>query len=187
MKNLPEQPLIPVLTTMKQVELFLETPLSLCLLQDMHFSLLKEVVRILHENQRFGLVHIELIHGISNDEFGAQILTQQLRVDGIISSKPKIIETAKKNHAFAIQRVFLIDSKSLTRGLASVNETIPDAMEVMPALTYPLFEMIREKTDVELWAGGLVKNENIAQTILESGAKRITVSDLALCVKMRQS
>jgi len=73
----------------------------------------------------------------------------------------------------------------LTRGLASVNETNPDAMEVMPALTYPLFAMIREKTSVELWAGGLVKNENIAKTILESGAKRITVSDLALCVKMK--
>ncbi len=185
MRTMPDQNLIPVLTTMKQVERFLDSSLDICLIQDVHFSLLKEIMRILHEHSKIGLVHIELIHGISNDEYGAQILTQQLRVDGIISSKPKIIETAKKNNALAVQRVFLIDSKSLTRSMASVNESLPDAVEVMPALTFPMFPYIRQQTQVELWAGGLVKNEETARAVLKAGAKRITVSDLELCIKLR--
>jgi glycerol uptake operon antiterminator len=187
MINLPEQALIPVLTTMKQIEKFLDTSLKVCILQDFHFGLLKDAVRILHEQDRIGLVHIEMIQGIANDEFGTQILTQQLKVDGIISSKPKIIEMAKKTHAIAIQRVFLIDSKSLERGLASVTESKPDVMEVMPALTFQMFALIKERIDIELWAGGLIRDEETVRIILASGAKRMTVSNLDLCVKMNKS
>lgn len=186
MIDLPEQALIPVLTTIKQLERFLATELKLCILQDFHFGLLKDAVRILHENGRFGLVHIELVQGISNDEFGTQILTQQLKVDGIISSKPKIIEMAKKTHAIAIQRVFLIDSKSLERGVASVSESKPDAMEVMPALAFPMFANIKQRIDMELWAGGLIRDETTARVVLASGATRMTVSDLDLCVRMNK-
>ncbi len=186
MIELPQQALIPVLTTMKQLERFLDTTLKVCILQDFHFTLLRDVVKILHDNDRFGLVHIEMIQGISNDEFGTQILTQQLKVDGIISSKPKIIEMAKKTHALAIQRVFLIDSKSLERGVASVAESKPNAMEVMPALTFQMFGDIKERIDMELWAGGLIRNEEMVRTVLANGAKRMTVGNLDLCVKMNQ-
>lgn len=186
MIDLPEQQLIPVLTTMKQLEKFLATSLKVCILQDFHFTLLRDVVKILHDNGRIGLVHIEMIQGISNDEFGTQILTQQLKVDGIISSKPKIIEMAKKTHCFSIQRVFLIDSKSLERGIASVSESKPDAMEVMPALTFQLFPGIKERIDMELWAGGLIRDEETVRIILANGAKRMTISNLDLCVKMNK-
>lgn len=184
MINLPEQALIPVLTTMKQLEKFLATSLKVCILQDFHFNLLKDVIKILHDNERIGLVHIEMIQGISNDEYGTQILTQQLKVDGIISSKPKIIEMAKKTHALSVQRVFLIDSKSLERGVASVGDSKPDAMEVMPALTFQMFKNIKERIDMELWAGGLIRDEETVRIVLANGAKRMTVGNLDLCVKM---
>jgi glycerol uptake operon antiterminator len=68
-----------------------------------------------------------------------------------------------------------------------VTESKPDVMEVMPALTFQMFALIKERIDIELWAGGLIRDEETVRIILASGAKRMTVSNLDLCVKMNKS
>jgi glycerol-3-phosphate responsive antiterminator len=59
-------------------------------------------------------------------------------------------------------------------------------MEVMPALTFALFPGIKDRIDMELWAGGLIRDEETVRIILANGAKRMTVGNLELCVKMNR-
>ncbi len=183
MNELPKQAMIPVITKMKELEQFLLTDLKITILQDIHISLLKDMIDMLHEYNKIGLVHIEMIKGVSNDEFGTQYLCQHMKVDGIISSKSKIIEMAKKNHVRAIQRVFLIDSKSLERGVEMIEQSQPDIVEIMPAIAFSIFAYIKKLIQIPIWAGGLVKTAEQADQILAAGASAITISNLALCVE----
>ncbi len=123
---LQQQTCIPVISSMKKLEQFLLTDLELCILQDVHISLLGSMIHSLHENRRKVLIHIDMINGISGDEYGTEFIIQKLKADGIISVKSRVIEATKKNHRLAILRIFLIDSKSLERGLDMIDKAKPD-------------------------------------------------------------
>jgi len=138
---------------------------------------------LLNEKGRKGLVHIDMINGIASDEFGAEYLCQKLRSDGIISSKTRIVETTKKNNKIAIQRMFLIDSKSIERGIETLQKSQPDIVEVMPAIAYNIIPFIKQHVDIPIIGGGLIKTENDIKQSLDVGCFALTVSDLELCVR----
>lgn len=175
-----KQTVIPVISSMKGLEAFLLTPLKVCILQDLHINHVKDMIKIAHENNREVIVHIELIQGVSNDEFGAQYLCQQFKIDGLISSKPKIIEVAMKSKVLAILRIFMMDSKSLKRSLQIIDTLNPDVVEFLPALTYEIFPELLKNLHTEVWAGGLIKNATQIKAVLATGIKRVTVSNLDL-------
>jgi len=177
------QTVIPVITSMKGLETFLLTPLKVFILQDVHINHLKGMIEMAHDYDRQVIVHIELIQGLANDEYGAQFLIQQLHVDGVISSKPKVIEMTQKNHCLGILRVFIMDSKSVKRSLQIIESTKPDVVEFLPSLIYEIFPGFIKDIQAEVWAGGLVQNEAQIKAILNTGVKRITLSQLELAVR----
>lgn len=183
---LKKQICVPVVPSMKRLEKFIETDLVVCILQDIHISLLEHMIKTLHDNNKLALVHIDMVHGISSDEHGAEFLCQRLRADGVISSKTRIIETTKKNKKIAIQRMFLIDSKSIERGIETVQKSQPDIVEVMPAIAYKIIPYIKSKISMPLIGGGLLKSKEDILQGLEAGCMAFTVSDLCLCESMHE-
>lgn len=178
---------IPVVPTMKKLEQFLLTDLSTCVLQDIHISLLADIIATLHKHERKALVHIDMINGVSSDEYGTEFLCQKLRADGIISSKSKIIEVTKRNKKFAIQRMFLIDSKSVARGVEMLIRSKPDMVEVMPAIAYRIIPYLHERLDIPIIGGGLLKTKEDIENGLKAGCVAFTVSDLSLCKEIHNS
>lgn len=183
---LKKQICVPVVPSMKRLEKFIETDLVVCILQDIHISLLEHMIKTLHDNNKLALVHIDMVHGISSDEHGVEFLCQRLRADGVISSKTRIIETTKKNKKIAIQRMFLIDSKSIERGIETVQKSQPDIVEVMPAIAYKIIPYIKSKISMPLIGGGLLKSKEDILQGLEAGCMAFTVSDLCLCESMHE-
>lgn len=183
---LKNQICVPVVPSMKRLEKFIETDLVVCILQDIHISLLEHMIKTLHDNNKLALVHIDMVHGISNDEHGAEFLCQRLRADGVISSKTRIIETTKKNKKIAIQRMFLIDSKSIERGIETLQKSQPDIVEIMPAIAYKIIPYIKSKISMPLIGGGLLKSKEDILQGLEAGCMAFTVSDLCLCESMHE-
>lgn len=182
---LPKQPVIPVITSMTGLKRFLETDLPCLIVQDFHLNLLSEVIETAHAYQRSVIVHIELIQGLASDEYGCQHAIQQLHADAIISSKPKVIEMAKKNKTPAILRLFVLDSKSLKRGTELTQSIVPDAVEFMPSLVYPLIVPMIKSAPCEVWAGGLIRDLDTIHNLNRLGITRVTVSDLSLAVDYR--
>lgn len=181
-KELIEQQIcVPVIPNMKQLEKFIESDLLICLFQDIHISLLEHMIRKTHESNKLALVHIDMIHGISVDEYGTEFLCQKLRADGIISTKTKIIETTKKNKKIAVLRVFLIDSKSIERGIETILKSQPDVVEVMPAIAYKIIPYIKSKISTPIIGGGLLKSVEDVKDGLNAGCIAFTVSNLNLC------
>jgi glycerol uptake operon antiterminator len=172
---------IPVVPTMKRLEQFLLTDLTICVLQDIHISMLSDIISTLHKHERKALVHIDMINGVASDEYGTEYLCQKLKVDGIISSKSKIIEVTKRNKKIAIQRMFLIDSKSVSRGIEMLMRSKPDLVEVMPAIAFRIIPFINDRLNIPVIGGGLIKTKEDIHNGLLAGCVAFTVSDLALC------
>ena len=122
------QRIVPAVTNMKDFEKFLESRLEYCVLMNLHISLMEQMLPMAKKKGKKVLVHLELIHGLSSDEYGCEYACQRLRVDGVISTKGKVVETAKKNKKLAVLRLFLIDTKSLEKGLNLCSTVQPDYM-----------------------------------------------------------
>lgn len=176
-----QQKILPVISDWKTFERFLKRQETWCVLMDFHINFMEDMIAQLHMHGKKGLVHMDLVKGLANDAFGTQYLCQKCHVDGIISTKPKAIEQAKKNHCVSILRVFLIDSRSQEKGAKLAAEIAPDFVEVLPAIIPHAVNMMREYCDIPVIGGGLIKSRADIAHCLSQGMVSITTSNLAFC------
>lgn len=180
------QQVYPVISNWKQFERFLNTDITWCILMDFHINFMEELVHQAHAKEKKVIVHMDLLHGIANDAYGAQFMCQKLHVDGIISTKPKVIESAKSNHCIAILRLFLIDTRSLEKGCTLANTLHPDYLEILPAMTIGAVARIRKYSDLDVIGGGLISSCEDIDTCLNSGMVAVTTSNLDLCLAYKK-
>ncbi|MEG1475581.1 MAG: glycerol-3-phosphate responsive antiterminator [Longicatena sp.] len=176
-----EQKIIPVISDWKNFEKFLKSKQTWCVLIDFHINFMEELFLQLHAHEKKGIVHMDLTKGIQNDQFGTQFMCQKYHVDGIISTKPKAIEAAIKNHCISILRVFMMDTRSLKRNGELAKSLAPDYVEVLPAITPHVVSLLREYCDVNIIGGGLVRSLEDIKACLQQGMKAITTSSIELC------
>lgn len=181
-----EQRIIPAVTNMKDFEKFMESSLEYCVLMNLHISLMEQMLPMAKKKGKKVLVHLELIHGLSGDEYGCEYACQRLRVDGVISTKGRVVETAKKNKKLAILRLFLIDTKSLEKGLALCNSVQPDYMEVLPGLASSIIPKLKKRVNVAMMSGGLICSQEEIKECLRNGACAVTISDMKLALTAAQ-
>lgn len=121
-------------------------------------------------------IHMDLLKGLSNDSEGIKFLKENINVKGIVSTKSSTLRTAKKQGLLTIQRIFLIDTKSLKNAIESVKENNPDAVEVMPAVSNSVVKYIKEEVNRPVILGGLVRSEKDILGALNSGADGVSFS-----------
>ena len=177
------QPILLAISQMKEFEKFLQSPLDTCILMDFHINLLPAMMQNAHAAGKKVYLHADLLRGVSADEYGCEYLCQRLRADGIISTKPKVLEAARRNHVATILRLFLIDTKSLEKGVALIRSLQPDHVELLPGLACDVIpELTRrlEGTTQSFLCGGLIKTHEQIKRCLEAGACAVTLSDRQL-------
>ncbi len=169
--------IVPSVKSVKKFESFLKSDYEYCVLMNLHLSILTRMVEKVHDAGKRCLLHIDLINGITSDEFGAEYAIQQIKVDGLVSTKSNVIKIAIKKKVIAIYRVFLIDNHSLNRSLARVKELNPDYVEILPALAYKIIPRIKEIINVPIIGGGLIADRQDIQECIDSGMVGVTTSD----------
>lgn len=87
-----------------------------------------------------------------------------------------MIKAAKKRELLTVQRIFLIDSKSLRNAIESIKENDPDVIEVMPALASSIVEVIKKEINKLVILGGLIDNEAQIISGLNAGADGVSFS-----------
>ncbi len=173
------QIVIPAISSHQSMKTFIKSDLTYGLIMGFQLAQLDNVVRTLKQNGKKVLVHLELIKGLSNDDFGAIYLIQELRVDGIITTKPRVIELCKKRNVFGIMRFFLKDKLSLDQSITLVNATKPHLIEVLPAMPHKL-HLLKPHINIPMLVGGLIESEEEVRQCVESGAFAITTSKESL-------
>lgn len=125
-------------------------------------------------NGKIGIVHLDLIAGLSAKEPAVQFLHGI--ADGIISTKPALILEAKRLDMLAILRIFLIDSMAYNN-LAFENRLCrPDAIEVLPGKMPDVIHKIVSDFHVPVIAGGLISTKQDILDALGAGALSVSAS-----------
>ncbi|MGE4320694.1 MAG: glycerol-3-phosphate responsive antiterminator [Acholeplasmataceae bacterium] len=174
------QHIIPAISNHQALKKFIDSPHTYGILMNFQLAQLKGLVEAGHKANKKILIHSELIKGLSHDEYGAIYLIQELKVDGLISSKPKVIEICKKRNVIGIFRFFLKDSISLEQSLMITRKIEPIYLEVLPATSTSLIEYIKTQVNAEILMGGLIQNKSQIQNCLASGAIAVTTSNIDL-------
>lgn len=133
------------------------------------------------KHKKMVFVDIDLLKGIGRDPSGVRFLATESRVDGIITTQGSLIKSAKLEGLFSIQRIFILDSESLSGSLNAVQKSAPDAVDVLPGIILPkIIGKIRAKTSVPLIAGGLITQKEDVSEILDAGAIGISTTEQRL-------
>ena len=122
-------------------------------------------------------VDIDLLKGIGKDAPGVRFLAKERHIDGIITTRSNLIKSIQKEGLVSIQRLFILDSESLSGGLGVIEKSTPDAVEVLPGLILPkIKERLRMLASIPVIAGGLITQKSEVRQILDSGALGISTT-----------
>lgn len=172
------QRIIPAISNHQSLKKFLSLDYEYGILMNFQLAQLPELIKTLKEHQKKVLIHSELIKGLSSDEFGAIYLIQSLNVDGIISSKPKVIEVCKKRNVIGIFRFFLKDSTALEQSLFLARKIQPSYIEILPASSFDIVPYIRRETSAMILMGGLIRSKEHINNCIKAGAVSVTTSNI---------
>ncbi len=122
-------------------------------------------------------LHMEFVEGIAPDRSGVAYIAQHIQPTGIISTRSNIIRIAKEMKLMTIQRVFLIDHNAVAKGIKMIEQTQPDAVEIMPGVMPRIISEVANLTPLPIIAGGLIDNQREIDSALEAGALAVSVGN----------
>lgn len=137
---------------------------------------IKDICSKLMQNNKTVFVHIDMIEGLKGDYAGIEFIKDKVNPSGIITTKSSNIKYAKQLGLCTIQRIFIIDSYSLKTGIKNIQETEPNAVEVMPGVASKIISKIQQKVKIPIIAGGLIDSKKDAMESLAAGAFAISTT-----------
>lgn len=175
-ENLKVNPLIAAAYS-ENLHLAVESKVSTILLMDGRLSELMEKNFQECISKKSIFLHTDLIKGLSNDKEAINFIKKYINPAGIVSTKSAMLKAAKKKGLGTIQRIFLIDSKSLKSAIESIKENDPDVVEVMPALAYSIVKILKKEIDKPIILGGLISKREEILNGLKAGADGVSFSE----------
>jgi glycerol uptake operon antiterminator len=144
---------------------------------------LPEMVDVVVANGKVAIVNLDLVSGLSRDAAALGFLARR-KVQGVISTHAEPLRAARHLGLFAIERTFLLDSAALQSTVHSLEQFVPDALEVLPAVVAPkmIAKLMDFYPDLPVIAGGLVQTLRELEDLVKQGASAVSVSDSSLWV-----
>ncbi len=129
------------------------------------------------------IINIDLASGFARDHAAVTYLAHR-HVQGIISTHPEPLRAARDLGLFAVKRTFLLDSAALESALRSLEQFMPDALEVLPAMAAPhiLTRLHAMYPTLPVIAGGLITTLREIDTLIRAGVTTVSVSDSRLWI-----
>lgn len=182
MIDIPERTVIPSVRHLKELETALASTSPYVLLTNVHIGNLEALAKKCIDSGHKVLVHCDLIGGFKPDREGIRLLKNMFGVSGVLTQSAQVVSYAQKAGMFGILRVFIMDSRSLEKGIQILQEARPDGIEVLPGALadryWDLFEPFEEKTT--LIAGGMIVTEKERDHLFDRGYRAMTASSPGL-------
>jgi len=172
-------PIIAAVRTMPELKAALVSKVSTIFLLNANILSINAILKKANELDKQIYVHIDLAEGIGKDAAGLEYLAKQ-GLSGVISTKNSIIRQAMEFDLKTIQRLFVLDSQSLTSGMGSLAANHPDYIEIMPGIVTKAIKAICESGVAPVIAGGLIETQQEVKIALSAGAAAVSTSKAAL-------
>jgi glycerol uptake operon antiterminator len=124
------------------------------------------------------LVNIDFLDGLARDRPAVEFLAAH-QIDGIVSTRIEALKAAHGLGLITVQRTFAIDSAAITATLRSLNQFLPDAVEVLPAMAAPKVarRLHASFAQLPIIGGGLIETVREIEDLLHAGVRSVSVSD----------
>jgi glycerol uptake operon antiterminator len=170
------QRVLPAIRKIRDVDDLVASELHYVVFLDLHLGQVQALAKLMRQHGKKILLHADLIQGLKNDQYAAEFLCQQIRPDGLISTRADVLKTAKQHEVLAIQRLFLLDTIALETSFQLARKVEPDYIEVLPGVIPQYVDIVKQETGIPVIAGGLIKSSVEMEQILAAGAEAITTS-----------
>lgn len=170
----------PVIAAVKKTEKIEEAAASDCtvvfILCGDIFNL-KEMVEKAKAKNKLVFIHVDLIDGFSRDSVALKYIAEEIKPDGIISTKNSQLKAARQLDLLTVQRLFIIDSLSIETTVRASASIEPDAVEIMPGIMPKITKRLSAELSVPVIVGGLISEKEDIENAIKSGAKGVSTSD----------
>ena len=171
-----QNPIIAAINDLSSIELAEKSPCRVVFLLKGDISNIEGIVDRFKNSDKCVFVHIDLIEGFSKDAVSLRYFHDNIKPHGIITTKGNLIKIAKNNGIFTIQRLFALDSLSLSSGLESLQATKPEAIEILPGIMPKVIKEIHGQIRIPVIAGGLIRDKEDVIECLNAGAIGVSTS-----------
>lgn len=135
-----------------------------------------ELTQRVHKSGKLCVIHLDLIDGFSSREIAVDAIRRQTGAEGIISTRGALIKRAKQLGLAAIQRGFMLDSRSMNSFEQQIQQSKPDFVEILPGLLPKVIATLKERLDVPIIAGGFIHEKEDVIAALQAGALAVSAS-----------
>ncbi len=180
--RLGQNPIIASVKTQKMMDKALASPVEVIFMLAGNICDLGEAVAKAHDANKKLALHIDLIEGMGKDYYALKYLSENVKPDGIITTKANLVKYAKEFGMYTIQRMFMLDSMCFDNALkyTTTNGPRAEAIEVLPGVIPSIIKELSELTHCPIIAGGLIRDKNDTIQSLKAGAVGISTSCEAL-------
>ncbi|WP_349763127.1 glycerol-3-phosphate responsive antiterminator [Fusobacterium sp. SYSU M8D902] len=173
---LERNPVIPALKNEAYLDEAIESGSEIVFVIMANILNIKGIVTKLKAANKIVYVHMDMIDGISSSNNGVEYLMQEVKPDGIITTKHNIVAFANKKGIKVIQRFFILDSFSLENTINHIKENKPSAVEILPGLMPKIIKKINNSTRIPVITGGLVNEKEDVINALAAGAVGVSTT-----------
>lgn len=172
-------PIIAAVRTEDDFNIAINSDIQTIFLLSVELSQVSQYVKTAHENNKLLFVHMDFVHGLSNDAHGVKYLTS-MGIDGIISTRSNVISASHDCGLMSVQRFFMIDSRSVDTALETLSSSKASMIEIMPGIAYKAIAKIRKHIKIPIIAGGLINSKDECFKALNEGASMISTGEHSL-------
>lgn len=173
-------PIIAGIRHTSDIEQVLQTPVNLAFLLAGDILQLKESAAQLTGFGKKVFIHMDMVKGLGKDDAAVEFVAREIKAAGIITTRASLVGSARKHNLLSVQRLFLLDSTSLTTGLELVRNADPDCVEVLPGIIPRMIVKVKQSITCPIVAGGLIQTEEDIVSALKAGAVAVSVGDKSL-------
>lgn len=172
---LEDNPIVSAVKNMEQLEKALEADVNVIFVLFGNVLDVVEISKKISAKKKVGILHIDLVDGLTNREVALQYLKERTSFRGIISTKAQTVKAAKRLGFIAIQRVFILDSLSFQ---STQNHLVDecDAVEMLPGLLFKVINKLSKTINKPLIVGGLISDKEDVMEALKAGATCISTT-----------
>ena len=175
-----QRPVIAAARTMEDVVDAAVSPVAAVFLLGGSILTLPDMVEVLKKAGKYVFVHLDLCEGLGKDAAAVEWCARVLKPDGMISTRSQLLKRAAELGLLTIQRLFLVDSSSLSGGMKHIMSNPPDLIEVLPGLVPKAIARLSETLGLPVIAGGMVTEDRDVEQALAAGALAVSSSERTL-------
>ena len=172
---LEENPIIAAVKNEEELKLALNSEVQVIFVLFGDILEIKSISKKIDSSNKVGIIHIDLVEGITGKEAAIKYLKKETKFKGVISTKPQVVKYAKSYGLLGIQRVFVFDTRSLNNAIKHLGAEC-DAIEVLPGIIPKVIRKLSEKSNKPIVSGGLIETKEEVITALKSGATCVSTT-----------